>query len=51
MWNMVASSAADISPGAAKKLRENTSKARCRAAAGKLIRRRNVSASTVSSCW
>ena len=49
MWNMAASSAADISSGAAKKLRENTSKARCRAATGKLISRRNVSASTWSS--
>ena len=50
MWNMEASSAADISPGGAKKLRENTSKARCRAAAGKLMSRRNVSASVPSSC-
>ena len=40
MWNMVASSAADRSAGSAKKLRENTSNARCRAASGKLMSRR-----------
>ncbi|CAM5733214.1 hypothetical protein SFUMM280S_04819 [Streptomyces fumanus] len=34
MWNISAISAADSSRGSAKKLRENTSKARCRAAAG-----------------
>ena len=45
MWNMVASSAADSSVGLAKKLREKTSKARCRAASGKLMLFRNVSAS------
>ena len=50
MWNIAASSAADSRAGSAKKLRENTSNARCRAAAGKLTRRRNVSASTSSSC-
>ena len=37
MWNISASSAADISRGSAKKLRENTSNARCRAASGKRI--------------
>ncbi len=35
MWNISAISAADSSRGSAKKLRENTSKARCRAVAGK----------------
>ena len=45
MWNMVASSAADSAPGSAKKLRENTSNARCRAASGKLMSRRKLSAS------
>ena len=35
MWNMVANSAADSFEGSAKKLRENTSNARCLAASGK----------------
>ena len=51
MWNIAASSAADSCEGSEKKLRENTSKARCRAAAGNLMSRRNVSASTLSSQW
>ena len=38
MWNISASSAADSSRGSAKKLRENTSNARCRAASGKRSR-------------
>ena len=42
MWNITTSSAADNSPGSAKKLRENTSNARWRAAAGKRSRSRNV---------
>jgi hypothetical protein len=48
MWNMVTSSAADSSAGSAKKLRENTSNARCRAAGGKLMSRKKLSASTES---
>jgi hypothetical protein len=40
MWNMTASSAADMRVGWAKKLRENTSKARACAASGKRIRSR-----------
>ncbi len=51
MWNIVANSAADSSAGSAKKLRENTSNARWRAASGKLMSRRNVSASVWSSRW
>jgi hypothetical protein len=39
-WNMATSSAADISAGSAKKLRENTSRARARAAAGNRTRSR-----------
>ena len=49
MWNIVASSAADRASGRVKKLRENTSNARCRAAWGKLMSRRKDSASRSSS--
>lgn len=40
MWNITASSAADILVGCAKKLRENTSNARACAASGKRMRSR-----------
>lgn len=48
MWNISSSSAADSRRGSAKKLRENTSKARWCAASGKRTLSRNAVAVTPS---
>ena len=49
MWNISASSAAESSDGSTKKLRENTSNARCRARSGNRTWSRKAAAPTPSS--